>query len=383
LKQAIGPVAWPRVEAACMPLAESGRVAGCTYCCRLRRRVAGDGRSGALLLAAPRTEHFGVTVGPAMSHGRSPCPLGTPNCHTSNGLGGLDGFASPRSLGLGAWDDTQALREWIQSASTGPKAASVQDQARAVVQAFAARVGGGVFIHIARADVANGLLVRVEHPDRISQGDSSLCGPAALIFNLASRDPVAYVRFVIGLYENGTATLNRLRVSPGSDLRGYDVKARLDPADWIPLASLRDSENWFFDYQAVDNAFAGITLPSHLESWFKKIGFSEVINDTNLVLTKDQKNIEEAARLYGEDFWVCLLVNGQMLASNSQAARSLTPDHWIVLTSDVKFSSGNISLTVFTWGARGGHYPIPVKSAKPLPVSDFLANYYGYVAARH
>lgn len=316
-----------------------------------------------------------------MSHGRSPCPLGTQNCHTRYDLAGRDGFASPTSLGLGAWDDTEALRAWIQAPSPGPKAPSIQDRARAVVQAFAARVGGGVFVHVARADVASGLLARVDHPDRISQGASSLCGPAALIFNLASRDPVAYVRFVIELYENGTATLNRLRVSPGSDLRGYDLKARLDPADWIPLASLRDSENWFFDYQAVDDEFAGITLPSHLESWFKKIGFSEVINDTNLVLTKDQKNIEVAARLHREDFWVCLFVNGQMLASTSQGARSLTPDHWAVLTSDVKLVRGNISLTVFTWGA--GHYTVPAESAKPLPISDFLANYYGYVAARH
>jgi hypothetical protein len=315
-----------------------------------------------------------------MSLGRSPCPLGTPNCHTSSDIGGHDGFALPGVLGLGAWDDTQALREWIQAAAVGPKAASVQDQARAVVRAFAARVGGGVFIHIARADVANGLLARVDHPDRISQGDSSLCGPAALVFNLASRDPVAYVRFVIGLYENGTATLNRLRVKPGSDLRGYDLKARLDPADWIPLATLRDSENWFFDYQAVDNEFAGITLPSHLESWFKRIGFSEVINDTNLVLTKDQKNIEEAARLYREDFWVCLLVNGQVLTSDSQGARSLTPNHWIVLTSDVKLAGRNISFTAFTWGR--GHYTVPETAAQPLPVPDFLANYYGYVAAR-
>jgi transposase InsO family protein len=46
-----------------------------------------------------------------MSHGRSPCPLGTPNWHTSTAFGGRDGFALPGALGLGAWDDTQALRE--------------------------------------------------------------------------------------------------------------------------------------------------------------------------------------------------------------------------------------------------------------------------------
>lgn len=295
-------------------------------------------------------------------------------------MGGRNGFAVPGSLGLGAWDDTQALRQWIRNAN-GTKPPSAQDRAKAIVQAFAQRAGQGVFVHIQRADVASGLLARIEHPDGIAQEGSPLCGPSALTFNLATRDPVGYVHFVIDLYEKGSARIHRLQITPGKDLRNYDPAGQLQPADWIPLASIRDSENWLFDFQAVGDDFAGITLPKHMVSWFERIGFSEVIDDTNVVFTKNQKCIEEAARLYRNDYWICLFVNAQMLDPDKQDLRSVSPDHWIVLTSDVAVTSGNISLTVFSWG--DGRRPIPTQASKPLSVAHFLNNFYGYVAARY
>jgi hypothetical protein len=320
-----------------------------------------------------------------LSSGISPCPIGTANCHARNGLSGRGGFALPGSLGLGDLGSSKAIQQWIAASANAPKPPSIQDRAKALVREFSARAGGGSFVHIVRGDVANGLLARVDHPELISQRASSLCGPSAVVFSLASRDPVAYVRFVIALYEKGVARLNRLEVSAGKDLREYDPKGRIDPADWIAVASLRDSDNWFFDYQSVDNAFAGITLPSHLQAWFTKIGYSEVINDTNLVLTKDEKNIREAARLRSDNFWVCLFINDQALDPDLQDSRSLIPVHWVVLTSDVTIAADNISFSVFTWGQ--GSYavpqPPPAGVARPLQVSHFLRNYYGYVAARY
>lgn len=250
-----------------------------------------------------------------------------------------------------------------------------------MVNAFAARNGGGKFVHIVRADVARGLLARVDRPDGISQSGTSLCGPAALTVNLATRDPVAYVRLVIDLFEKGTATIGRLKVTPGKDLLEYDPMRRVDPVDWIPLASLRDSDNWFFDYQSADNDFSAMTLPNNLVGWFQKIGFSQIVNETNLVATKDEKSIKDAARLYHDDFWVCLFVNAQVLDPDDQEKRSLTASHWIVLTSDVTIRDGRISMKVFSWGE--GHRSIPFDPGKPLSVGYFLRNYYGFVAARY
>ena len=88
---------------------------------------------------------------------------------------------------------------------------------------------------------------------------------------------------------------------------------RSDWMDWIPIASLRDSENWFFDYQDVNDATAGITMPSALESWFRKVGYREIVNETNVFLTKDEDCLRRASALWAKDYWVCLFINAQMI----------------------------------------------------------------------
>jgi hypothetical protein len=292
---------------------------------------------------------------------------------------GADGV--PKVDPEAAAEQPPAEKEAAPASSTDAAPLTEQDKAKDIVRTFAAAGGGGVFIHIARADVASGLLDRVDHPDKIDQGSSSLCGPAALTADLATNDPVAYVKFVISLYEKGVADVQRLHISAGTDLRRYDPAGKVAPADWIPLASIRDSENWFFDYQSADDEFAGITLPNHLEGWFKRVGFTKVVNDTNLVAHKDESNLKEAARLYRDDYWVCLFINANALQAATQASSSLVPDHWVVLESDVAFAAGNVSFNVYTWG--DGHRPVPNDPSKPLSLASFLANYYGYVAAKH
>jgi hypothetical protein len=260
-----------------------------------------------------------------------------------------------------------------------PPKLSPRDEARALVAAFAVRAGGGVFAHVQRGDVARGLSARLDQPSLISQEQSSLCGPAALVFNLATHDPLAYARYVVDLYERGTADVRRLHVKAGGDLRAYDPTGKIDPADWIALASLRDSENFFFDYQSVDDEFAGITLPSDLESWFKKIGYRQVVNDTNLISDKDEANIREANRLYKDDYWVCLFINDKLLSAKTQNSGSMTASHWVVLTSEVALSGGTIAFDVFTWG--DGHRHVPESGT--LTVGHFKDDYYGYVAAKY
>ena len=285
---------------------------------------------------------------------------------------GSAAFAVPAPLG-------RFVPEVDQPPTAEPPLSS-QEKAHLVFDAFAARGGGGVFTHILRADVARGLHDRIDTPSLINQGSSSLCGPSALTLNVATHNPVAYVKFVIALYEGGVAELQKLHIKAGADLRAYDPAGKVAPADWIPIASIRDSENYFFDYQATENEFAGITLPAEMEAWFKKIGYSRVINETNLLTDQSEKNIRDADRLFKDDYWVCLLINDKLLDPEKQDSGSMVPTHWVVLTSDVKISGGLISFEVFTWG--DGHYQVPHGKA-PLTLEHFFDVYYGYVAAKY
>src|SRR5205823_12248465 len=132
----------------------------------------------------------------------------------------------------------------------------------------------------------------------INQATSSLCGPAALMFLVAKYWPSLYYQFVIDLYEFGKAKLNRLPITPSKGCRNFDPFGKMiDPADWVALAGVRDSENAIFQYSDVSDEASGITLPSTLAGWLERAGFKRVYNETNLYLTKGEKNLRDAAKL--------------------------------------------------------------------------------------
>lgn len=162
-----------------------------------------------------------------------------------------------------------------------------------MINEFAARKGVGVFPLCDRKTVADQLRDRMAEPSKIFQGKSSLCGPASFLYVIATDKPHVYVKYIIDLYEQGEATIGNLRVKPGAACKNYKVE-RIQEIDWIGLASLRDSTNSVFDYQTVDDQFAGITLPDHLQQWFIQSGYTQVYNRTNLIFDKNLYTLLQA-----------------------------------------------------------------------------------------
>jgi hypothetical protein len=246
---------------------------------------------------------------------------------------------------------------------------------------FLKRSGKTYFPKLSRDTVGLGLLMRIANPGLLRQGAASLCGPAALLHNIATDSPGGYARYAIDLFENGRASLGRLYIKPGSDVRSYQPEG-VTEVDWLTMASLRDSENWFFDYDTAKGEFSGITLPGELADWFRKAGYSDVTEDTNLTnLThKGAGTVEDANELYDKGYRVCLFISANMMEEADQSWRgSVFTRHWIVQRSRIDLSNGKAKVTVFSWGQ--GDYQIP-HGKKELSDDEFLGNFYGYVAAR-
>lgn len=249
-----------------------------------------------------------------------------------------------------------------------------------MLQDFAKKQSGGAFPNIARMDVVDGLRDRIAPGGAscISQLRSSLCGPAAVMFCLVNRDPMAYVRYVIDLYEKGSAQFGTLTVKPGEACRNYGPK-RIAPVDWIALASLRDSENRYLSYASVENDAAAVTMPETIVSWFKALG-STTYKSTQWFggLVQNQHEIANAGMARRKGCDVCLFINAQML-EGSMGSLSVTPDHWIVLTKPILLDTKKreIAVEIFTWGDIRR---VPGNGTANL--DDFLKNYYGYVWAR-
>jgi hypothetical protein len=248
---------------------------------------------------------------------------------------------------------------------------------------------------IRRDALADGLVVRINDPKQISSAASQLCGSAAVIYNLAQADPSAYAQLAIDLFEKGEGKIKSLTIKPSADLRKTAVPGGNDPADWIVLASLRDSENWLFTYHgdgrwnipllgSADDAKA-IQMPHTVAAWFTSFGYSDVKNVTNLLFTKDWDDVRDADKLYRSGYKVCLFISVNMLQAATQGDASTIPDHWVVMASPILSSTihldptATISATVYTWGALRD---INENSSKKMTVKQFLSNFYGYVAAK-
>jgi hypothetical protein len=268
-----------------------------------------------------------------------------------------------------------------------------------MINEFAARKGVGAFPRCERERIVDQLRDRVAKPSKIYQGRSSLCGPASFLYAIATDKPHVYVKYIIDLYEQGEAAIGNLRIKPGAACKNYDVpKALIQEIDWIGLASLRDSTNSVFDYQTVDDQFAGITLPDHLQEWFIKSGYTQVYNRTNLIFDKNLYTLLQAHQKRQSGYVICLLIGANLLSGYPKG--KVPADHWVVLNSDIQIDGcpaiswlplgakvdddetvydKKIDFKVYTWGQAD--YPVN-KKRKDVTVGEFLDYFYGYVSAK-
>ena len=277
--------------------------------------------------------------------------------------------------------------------------------AKKIVNDFANHTGGSAWPSLSRAKVTAGALIRIDDPNQISQKETNLCGPSCFVRSIALDQPETYARAIADLYEKGSATIghggSRTVLTPSPALRNYPLPATagIDQSDWIILASLRDTPNWFLRYSSVDDSTSAFTMPDTMVNWFVEAGYTDVRADTNLASRPSLSNAEAASNLLIMGYKVVLLVSANMLDTSTQDDHSRIPDHWVALTSPIAFQPGrealppnprfcaptqykvvpkaSLSFRVYTWGKDR-----PVPDSGVLSTPSFLDNYYGYVACK-
>lgn len=267
-------------------------------------------------------------------------------------------------------------------------------------------------------DLDHKVQARANNPILINQSDAPLCGPAAFLYCITKSNPENYKQYIYNLAQNGIAKIKSMEIKPSEDCKNADIPAvKIDPIDWVGLASLRDNTNKFLSMSSVsDNLsvnLAGITTPKEIACWFTKTElFKQIINKTNLFLTKAISNLVNANNYYRNGYKVCLLINSTMLLNPSNPAPSLVPkllptkknieseinkfksnipNHWVVFEGNmalgneyfngdiktmeekIKNTTSPISFKVYSWGRI---YPVALNW-------DILSSYYyGYIAVK-
>ena len=242
-----------------------------------------------------------------------------------------------------------------------------------ILASFASGPVRGAIRNISRDKVLKGIKDRLADPSLINQGNTWLCGPASFMYCLLRDSPEAYVTYVTQLYLKGNGRIRSLEVKPSADCLAANPTG-IDPVDWVALASLRDSENTFFDYQSSSNMVGGITTPSALAGWFERAGYRQVTNETNAFITKGADSLKTALGLVAQHRRVCLMINARMIYADGGASGFFsTPTHWVVLEGGRGIHGGQADLDIWTWGKSTSH--------GFRRTDRVLTNHYGYVSA--
>jgi len=281
------------------------------------------------------------------------------------------------------------VTEATTNRSLGPYRLPTVEHVRAadIVCDFLKRSGHGLWPRLDRDEVGVGILMRLAYPSLLKQGNANVCGPAAFLFELLQDHPASYAVYAVDMYDQRTARLRGLVISPSDRLR-HALYPGVEAVDWLTMGSLRDSEDWFFTFDSTDDTFrvnvSAATTMYEMVWWFTKAGYSDVQQDCDwLRHQRDTDNMDKASELFSKGYRVCLLIDApgnppQIFPSNLSGSAALQDRHWIVLRSTIDRSAGNVKLTVYSWGDAN----VQVPKTGTLSVSDFLENYYGYVAAK-
>jgi hypothetical protein len=181
--------------------------------------------------------------------------------------------------------------------------------------------------------------------------------------------PTQIAQLARDLFFNGHGMLGKLNVSPGKDLRASDYQHIFlnqalvfipDQMDWMVMCSLRDSENWFVDFEGEPTNYdlADKTWTSTLAGWYKDTGFfSSVVYDSYWFTDPSVDTIKKLVVDPNKKNAVTWWIKTKMLRSDSLwgpgVSSSIFPStHIIAVTGTpvVDEKMNRIEFEYWTWG---------------------------------
>ncbi|MGI9357634.1 MAG: hypothetical protein ACR2PF_21065, partial [Rhizobiaceae bacterium] len=198
-----------------------------------------------------------------------------------------------------------------------------------------------------------------------------------------------------------------LTIRPAKTLLTYNPVGVIG-ADWIPEASLRNSEDWFNLYPLLHTwtgrfQFSGPSSPWAIAQWFSKIGYKNekwgLIGGTGVGIQKLQ--LIGLTGLIQQGYRVVLLINHELEYLNPGELSEYYPDHYVGMVSGAKFTSNPgdtsptgspldaddyLSMRIFSHRNSydvGTHSSRNGKRASQLTAREALKYIWGYAAGRY
>jgi hypothetical protein len=230
------------------------------------------------------------------------------------------------------------------------------DRVELELQAFEASAAPGVWANVAKADLIADLRATLADPiHQVDQNVSQFCGPTSIVYELIRRMPRRYVRLCRSLFETGTFQSRSHPVTASQGLRDATVGQGMSPADWMLIATMRESENAVFGVDpnatGVMAGIQGLTTHWEMEGWTSEL----LLKDQTAISTTFVWGEMDAIR-YAEQVWAAggvafIMIHDVLLTSDEDSFVPPWPTHWVVYQGGLTEAADRIDFDVYTWGS--------------------------------
>jgi hypothetical protein len=220
-----------------------------------------------------------------------------------------------------------------------------------------------VWPNLDKNQVLTEMKMRLLDAFQVNQGQQPFCGPASILFELVRKQPLRYVQICRSLFETGGFQGRTKRIEASDRLRQSRGRLRMGQADWMVLATWRESENLVFPVEPeapeIVRNIAGMTKSWEMKGWaWEVLGYRNV-KYTHTYLFGEVDALNEAARIISAGGVAFALITAQGLLGNNPPPLPY-PTHWITLLGNIsirkglwwKHNSDRISMDVYTWGSK-------------------------------
>ncbi|MEM7339048.1 MAG: hypothetical protein AAF467_10400 [Actinomycetota bacterium] len=211
----------------------------------------------------------------------------------------------------------------------------------------------GVWAAIDKATLLGNVRDRQNRAIEIDQERSNFCGPTSVVYELARTQPRRYVEMCRQLYETGGFWSRSERVEAPQSLRSDAVGQKMDPADWMLIATMRNAENALFKVKAasrgIRSGLEGMTHPWEIKGWAEEILGKDDVDVKTCFVFGELDAIKRAQEAFDAGGSAFILLNMAVLKSGERDIPPW-PDHWVVFHGNLDITDDRVTYDVYTWG---------------------------------
>ena len=241
---------------------------------------------------------------------------------------------------------------------------SIRQQALSALTAFQQSDQPGVWPHLDKGKIVAEMRSRLKNPFTVNQGQQPFCGPASILFELILKFPLRYVEMCRNLYEYGYFHSRARQINASENLRqSSQGNLRMGPADWMVLATLRESENLIFPVEpsapTIVRNLAGMTKSWEMKGWVREILGYPNVKYRHTYILRDLKALRQAQEVIESGGVAFALITATGLLGK-QDAKVTVPNHWVTIAGNVnikkgtfgRHDSGHVNFDIFTWAQK-------------------------------